>query len=459
MTHGVIDRSSDLFYWGQSGAINESLADVMGEIVDHRNTLDGRRRHLAPRGGHPGRADPQHEQPTGDGRPRPHDESRCYFNAGNADSGGVHSNSGVGNKTAYLISQGGSFNGQTITGIDVGDPTLAKTAALYYDVIDPAHVRQRLREPRRRPRADLSGLRRPVACTASPPPTARASAKAVLATQLRTTPSNARAAGRRPEGLPDRQSYRLLFDSETGTPAAAFTAGPTWLRGSSPLWGSNAVSGHDSWYSSRPVDHDHQPAHAVVADQPARRPAELTCGSSSGGCSTTTARRATTAAPWRSTTPPTPPVRSTPSGQSWVNGPVDTLQAAQHRSARPSAATASGGSPAGSTCPRGPAQPVRPQFTMRTDVGRRLRGLVAGRHRDLHLRRRDDRDPARHPHAHAHPHPDADLRHRHDLRPPTGASRPRADSARPSVTWQPPTTNPRQRDRLPGRRPATSRGP
>ena len=50
MTHGVIDQNSELFYWGQSGAINESLADIMGEIVDHRNAwsadddqLDARR--------------------------------------------------------------------------------------------------------------------------------------------------------------------------------------------------------------------------------------------------------------------------------------------------------------------------------------------------------------------------------------------------------------------------------
>ena len=39
MTHGVTERNSDLFYWGQSGAINESLADIMGEIVDHRQPL------------------------------------------------------------------------------------------------------------------------------------------------------------------------------------------------------------------------------------------------------------------------------------------------------------------------------------------------------------------------------------------------------------------------------------
>ena len=40
-THGVIDRNSALFYWGQSGAINESMADVMGEIVDHRISTAG----------------------------------------------------------------------------------------------------------------------------------------------------------------------------------------------------------------------------------------------------------------------------------------------------------------------------------------------------------------------------------------------------------------------------------
>ena len=42
MTHGVISHHADLFYWGQSGAINESLADVMGEIVDHRHREPGR---------------------------------------------------------------------------------------------------------------------------------------------------------------------------------------------------------------------------------------------------------------------------------------------------------------------------------------------------------------------------------------------------------------------------------
>ena len=41
MTHGVISHNADLFYWGQSGAINESLADIMGEIIDHRHPSPG----------------------------------------------------------------------------------------------------------------------------------------------------------------------------------------------------------------------------------------------------------------------------------------------------------------------------------------------------------------------------------------------------------------------------------
>ena len=37
LTHGYVERTSDLFALHQSGAINESVADTIGEIVDHRN--------------------------------------------------------------------------------------------------------------------------------------------------------------------------------------------------------------------------------------------------------------------------------------------------------------------------------------------------------------------------------------------------------------------------------------
>jgi hypothetical protein len=38
LTHGVTDFSAHLFYYYQSGAINESLSDVMGEFIDQTDT-------------------------------------------------------------------------------------------------------------------------------------------------------------------------------------------------------------------------------------------------------------------------------------------------------------------------------------------------------------------------------------------------------------------------------------
>ncbi len=60
----------------------------------------------------------------------------CYFNpgkvtdafygCGTADAGGVHNNSGVPNHAYALIVDGGTYNGQTITGIG-----LTKAAHIY----------------------------------------------------------------------------------------------------------------------------------------------------------------------------------------------------------------------------------------------------------------------------------------------------------------------------------------
>ncbi|WP_143055015.1 M4 family metallopeptidase [Nocardioides luteus] len=134
LTHGVIEHSSNLFYWYESGAINESMADIMGEIVDHRyatpgdSPTDWRIGEDSSFGAIRDLADPTiHSQPDRMTSSLWDADDLTYY----ADGGGVHTNSGVGNKTAYLISQGGTFNGRTITGIDGGDPTLQKTATLY----------------------------------------------------------------------------------------------------------------------------------------------------------------------------------------------------------------------------------------------------------------------------------------------------------------------------------------
>ena len=52
--------------------------------------------------------------------------STLYF-GGPQDSHGVHINSGVDNKAAYLIADGGTFNGHNVVGLG-----LAKTAQIYY---------------------------------------------------------------------------------------------------------------------------------------------------------------------------------------------------------------------------------------------------------------------------------------------------------------------------------------
>jgi len=136
LTHGVIEKYADLFYFHESGAINESLADVMGEIIDHRNPSPSDVAGDWSLGEDlPGGALRSMSDPTAYGQPDKMTSSLYAVDSTYSDNGGVHSNSGIGNKTAYLISQGGSFNGYDVTGIDAGDPTLTKSATLYLDVI------------------------------------------------------------------------------------------------------------------------------------------------------------------------------------------------------------------------------------------------------------------------------------------------------------------------------------
>jgi bacillolysin len=130
LTHGVTDFSAHLFYYYQSGAINESLSDVMGEFIDQTNgegddsagvkwelgedlpPAIGVIRNMA----HP----ELFNDPDSMTSPR-------YF-GGETDSGGVHTNSGVNNKAAYLMTDGDTFGGQTVNGIGV-----SKAARVYYD--------------------------------------------------------------------------------------------------------------------------------------------------------------------------------------------------------------------------------------------------------------------------------------------------------------------------------------
>ncbi|MBA2489480.1 MAG: M4 family metallopeptidase [Chloroflexi bacterium] len=129
--HGVLDHGSRLFYHYQSGAINESLSDIFGEMVDLSNARGDDRpavRWLFGEDiiGYGVLRDLQHPPAYGD----PDRVGSSLFRTGSADDGGVHTNSGVLNKTAALLTDGGSFNGYAIDPLGIG-----RTAAVFYEMM------------------------------------------------------------------------------------------------------------------------------------------------------------------------------------------------------------------------------------------------------------------------------------------------------------------------------------
>ncbi len=254
MTHGVIDHFSQLFYFGQSGAINESLADIMGEIVDHRNVSPGDAPDDWSLGEDlPGGALRSMSDPTAFNQPD-RMTSSFYTNDvadGYGDNGGVHTDSGVGNKTAYLISQGGSFNGQTITGIDAGDPELTKTATLYADVLEKLNSGSDYADLAAR--LDQSCQDLVTAGTAGFTSDDCAGVHAAtLATELRTTPTFAsQPDDASANSCPVGTQQVVMFDSESGNRGAKFTLGNNWSDTESPYYGSNATSDVLSWSNTR----------------------------------------------------------------------------------------------------------------------------------------------------------------------------------------------------------------
>ncbi len=133
MTHGVTQYSANLTYANESGALNESMSDVFGAMVElyarggsptadtwkigeqsyTPNTPGDALRymdnpHLAGNGGYTADDDPDHY-------------TERY--TGTADNGGVHINSGIPNHAFYLMAAGGThhLSGTTVTGIGTTD--------------------------------------------------------------------------------------------------------------------------------------------------------------------------------------------------------------------------------------------------------------------------------------------------------------------------------------------------
>jgi thermolysin len=136
MTHGVTQYSANLTYANESGALNESMSDVFGAMVElyarggsatadtwkigeqayTPNTAGDALRymddpHRAGNGGYTADDDPDHY-------------AERY--TGTADSGGVHINSGIGNKAFYLAAAGGTHHRSSVTVTGIGTTDAAR---------------------------------------------------------------------------------------------------------------------------------------------------------------------------------------------------------------------------------------------------------------------------------------------------------------------------------------------
>lgn len=117
-THAITHRTADFFPIYQSGALDESFSDIFAHFVDDGDWTIGE--------DDVGGPDRDMQDPAVNGFP---DRMSDYRDI-ETDRGGVHVNSTIHSKAAYLIIQGDTFNGWTVRGI--GND---KAGRLFYDVL------------------------------------------------------------------------------------------------------------------------------------------------------------------------------------------------------------------------------------------------------------------------------------------------------------------------------------
>jgi Zn-dependent metalloprotease len=127
LTHGVSEKVASLSYYRESGAVNESFSDIFGEFVDLSNGSADDTAANRWKIGEGSSLGVIRDMKTPTAYSDPDSKGSSYWYTGSSNSSYVHINSGVGNKTAYLIADGGTFNSQTVTGIGID-----KSAALWY---------------------------------------------------------------------------------------------------------------------------------------------------------------------------------------------------------------------------------------------------------------------------------------------------------------------------------------
>lgn len=127
MSHGVIQNTANLEYYGESGALNESFADIFGAMIDRDDWLIGEdvvKTNSFPSGALRNMMDPHN---GGNGVQdlnrgwQPNRYSERF--TGSEDNNGVHINSGISNRAYYLFA----------SNANVGK---SKAERVYYKVLD-----------------------------------------------------------------------------------------------------------------------------------------------------------------------------------------------------------------------------------------------------------------------------------------------------------------------------------
>ncbi len=135
LTHGVIVNESNLIYANESGALNESLADIFGAAVDRQegasitDTWLVGEDVLTP--GVPGDGVRVMNYPSSVGD---YDYYPTRY-TGTADNGGVHWNSGIGNLAFVLMVEGGTHpDGATTINVPALDPDFDTSLGMAADI-------------------------------------------------------------------------------------------------------------------------------------------------------------------------------------------------------------------------------------------------------------------------------------------------------------------------------------
>src|SRR5207248_565890 len=129
----------NLTYSNESGAINEAMSDIHGEVIESWQRGNGdvaagvtsdtwKVGEVIWTPNTPGDALRYMNNPTQDGSSADYYPERY---TGTSDNGGVHSNSGIANLAFYLLSQGGTHP-RSKTTVQVPGIGIAKAAQIFY---------------------------------------------------------------------------------------------------------------------------------------------------------------------------------------------------------------------------------------------------------------------------------------------------------------------------------------